>query len=248
MVRTIFWLIDFVLYLVYIRIQAFRGKRLEKAGLITEKRRFTQQVGQKWSNRLLRKAGSQIHVEGREHIPSEGPVVIVSNHQSYFDIPLMVSLIPLPMGFVAKKELEKLPVIRRWMDLIECSYIDRKDIRQSLRAIQKAQKSLESGQSMVIFPEGTRSKKRDISAFKPGSLKLAQKASVPILPVVVDGTYRIFEETGRLQPTSVSVTILPLISAEEVVQSNSGDLMKRVFNQIRSVLGMEGLLSPDEDS
>lgn len=155
----------------------------------------------------------------------------------------MVSVVPLPMGFVAKQELRRLPVISRWMDLIECSYIDRKDIRQSLRAIQQAQKSLESGQSMVIFPEGTRSKGREIGAFKPGSLKLAQKAGVPILPVAIDGSYHLYEERGRISATTVKVTIMPLIPAETVVEESSSDLMNRVFGDIRKALGMEGLLS-----
>ncbi|SMP40454.1 lysophospholipid acyltransferase family protein [Anoxynatronum buryatiense] len=243
MLRTIYWLIDFIIYLLYIFVQALRGKRMEKAGHTEEKRRFTQKTGQIWSSRLLRKTGSHIEVTGSEHVPAEGPVLIVSNHQSYMDIPLMVSVVPLPMGFVAKQELRRLPVISRWMDLIECSYIDRKDIRQSLRAIQQAQKSLESGQSMVIFPEGTRSKSREIGAFKPGSLKLAQKAGIPILPVAIDGSYRIYEERGRITATTVKVTILPLIPAETVVEESSSDLMSRVFGDIRQALGMEGLLS-----
>ena len=243
MFRTIYWLIDFILYLIYIFVQALRGKRLEKAGMTEEKRQLTQKVGQQWSTRLLQKTGSRIEVTGSEHIPSTGPVLIVSNHQSYMDIPLMVSVVPLPMGFVAKQELRRLPVISRWMDLIECSYIDRKDIRQSLRAIQQAQKSLESGQSMVIFPEGTRSKGREIGAFKPGSLKLAQKAGVPILPVAIDGSYHLYEERGRISATTVKVTIMPLIPAETVVEESSSDLMNRVFGDIRKALGMEGLLS-----
>lgn len=244
MLRTVYWFADFWLYLIYIFFQALKGEKLESAGKIDEKRHFTQQVGAKWSAHLLRNTGSQIDLTGTEHIPATGPVVIVSNHQSYFDIPLMVSQIPLPMGFVAKQELKKYPVIHRWMDLIECSYIDRNDIRQSLRAIQKAQKSLETGQSMVIFPEGTRSRRREISAFKPGSLKLAQKAGVPILPVTVDGSWKIYEATGRITPAHVKMTILPLISAEEVMAASSADLMDRVFGEIRQELGMEGLLTP----
>ena len=243
MMRTVLWVMDFGLYLVYIFFQAKKAERFEKKGLVEEKRHFTQQVGQKWSNRLIKNTGSRVVLTGAEHMPVSGPVLIVSNHQSYFDIPLMVSQISLPMGFVAKQELKKIPVINRWMDLIECSYIDRKDIRQSLRAIQKAQKSLETGQSMVIFPEGTRSRRREISAFKPGSLKLAQKAGVPILPVAIDGSWQVYEATGRVTPTEIKMTILPLIPAEVVVETSSSDLMTRVFDEIRHELGMDGLLT-----
>ena len=241
MFRTLYWLLDFILYLFYILGQTFRAKQLERSGKLNEKRIFTQLVGQRWSERILQKTGSTIHVKGLEHIPEKGPVLIVSNHQSYFDIPLLVKTIPLPMGFVAKLELKKLPVINRWMDLIECSYIDRKDMRQSLRAIKQAQKSLESGQSMVIFPEGTRSRKEAITAFKPGSLKLAQKSGVPILPVAISGSWQIFESTGYIQPSDISISILPLIPGEEVVDESSSDLMKRVFDNIQAELGQTGI-------
>ncbi len=185
MLRTIYWLVDFLIYLIYIFFISLRAQTMEKRGETEKKRAFTQKAGQKWSTRLLVKSRSTVNVTGLDNVPANGPVLIVSNHQSYFDIPLLVSVIPLPMGFVAKKELGKIPVISRWMRLIECSFIDRKDLRQSLKAIQQAQKTLQSGQSMVIFPEGTRSKKKEMSAFKPGSLKLAQKAQVPILPVAI---------------------------------------------------------------
>ena len=96
---------------------------------------------------------------------------------------------------------------------------------------------------MVIFPEGTRSRRREISAFKPGSLKLAQKAGVPILPVAIDGSWQVYEATGRVTPTEIKMTILPLIPAEVVVETSSSDLMTRVFDEIRHELGMDGLLT-----
>lgn len=245
MLRTIYWTIDFLLYLLYIILIAKRAEKLNKQGEIIKKRTLTQQVGQKWSTRILNKSGSTIHITGTENIPTQGPVLIVSNHQSYFDIPLLVSTIPLPMGFVAKKELGKVPVISKWMHLIECSFIDRKDLRQSLKAIQQAQKNLKNGQSMVIFPEGTRSKQNQMSAFKPGSLKLAQKAQVPILPVAIQGTCDIFETNNRIRPAKVQVKILPLIDEDQVIESSTSQLLADVFSSINQEVGGSKLLSID---
>lgn len=245
MLRTIYWLTDFLIYLIYVFFAALRAEKLQKSGYTDRKRAFTQKVGQKWATRLLVKSGSKINVTGLNNIPSEGPVLIVSNHQSYFDIPLLVSIIELPMGFVAKKELGKLPVISRWMRLIECSFIDRKDLRQSLKAIQQAQKTLKNGQSMVIFPEGTRSKKKEMSSFKPGSLKLAQKSQVPILPIAIQGTCDIFETSNRIQPANVDVKILPLIDTEKVMEYSTGQLLSDVFDSINQELGGSKLLTLD---
>ncbi len=245
MLRTIYWVIDFLMYLLYIILMGKRAESLEKNGKIQIKREFTQKIGQRWSTRILNKSGSSIHVNGIENIPAEGPVLIVSNHQSYFDIPLLVGTIPLPMGFVAKKELGKIPVISRWMKLIECSFIDRKDLRQSLKAMQQAQKTLKSGQSMVIFPEGTRSKRKEISAFKPGSLKLAQKAQVPILPVAIQGSCDIFETNNRIRPAKVEVKILPLVHVNQIMESSTSKLLSDVFESINKELGGSKLLTID---
>jgi len=245
MLRTIYWTIDFLIYLFYIILMTKRAESMEKKGKISIKREFTQKVGQQWSARILNKSGSTIRVTGTENIPAEGPVLIVSNHQSYFDIPLLVGTIPLPMGFVAKKELGKIPVISRWMKLIECSFIDRKDLRQSLKALQQAQKTLNSGQSMVIFPEGTRSKRKEISAFKPGSLKLAQKSQVPILPVAIQGTCDIFETENRIRPAEVEIKILPLVDVEQVMKSSTSQLLSDVFNTINGELSGSTLLTID---
>ncbi|SFH54548.1 1-acyl-sn-glycerol-3-phosphate acyltransferase [Tindallia magadiensis] len=245
MLRTAYWLFDFLFYLLYIIFCASRAKSMEKNGDKLKKRAFTQKVGQVWSHRIIKKSGSKITIEGAENIPESGPVLIVSNHQSYFDIPLLVSTIPLPMGFVAKKELQKIPVISKWMDLIECSFIDRKDLRQSIKAIQKAQHTLKDGHSMVIFPEGTRSKRKEMSSFKPGSLKLAQKAGVPILPVAIQGTCDMFETNNRIYPADVKIKILPLFDLEYVENTTTNQLLTDVFQLINKELGGSSLLSID---
>ena len=96
-------------------------------------------------------------VEGRENIPA-GPCVFVGNHRSYYDIPILLTALDAPHGILAKEELEKIPLLNRWMKLLGCVFVKRDDIRASVKALNDATAIVESGRSFVIFPEGTRYK------------------------------------------------------------------------------------------
>jgi len=150
-------------------------------------------------------------------VPKEGAVVFVGNHQSNFDIAVLLGCINKSKGFLAKKELSIIPIIRSWMKKIECVFIDRGNLRQSVKAIQKCIDVLKNGQSMVVFPEGTRSRGPLMGAFKKGSLRIVEKSGVPVIPVTVNGTYRIMEANNRrIKPASVTVNIAPPIYYESL--------------------------------
>ncbi|MUV38667.1 1-acylglycerol-3-phosphate O-acyltransferase [Lentibacillus sp. JNUCC-1] len=131
------------------------------------------------SRKVLAKTGTRVEVSGVSGIP-EGPVLFVANHQGLFDILAFLGFLDRPVGFIAKQEIKRLPVIPQWMDLIHCVFINRKDTRQSVKAIQQGTANLKEGHSMVVFPEGTRSRSHRLNDFKPGSLRLAVKAGCPL--------------------------------------------------------------------
>ncbi len=145
-----------------------------------------------WAEKRLKATKSRVHVIGIENIPDEN-VLFVSNHQSNLDFLLLLAKINKPIGFVAKIELEKIPLLRDWMRAINCVFIDRNDMRQQVKTIVEGIKLLKEGKSLVIFPEGTRSKNGNIMDFKAGSFKLATKSKVPIVPLTIDGTFKSFE-------------------------------------------------------
>lgn len=233
--RTIFWFASFWLYTIFSLIYIPKVKGLMKKDLITEKRQFAHKVAGKWAKTMVSLAGGTVEVIGIENIPQDKPVLFASNHQGNFDIPLLLSNIPKPIGFVAKVELEKLPIINTWMKLIECVFIDRKDMRQSLRTISTATEILKSGQSMVIFPEGTRSKGGEMQPFKPGSLRLAQKAGTPIVPVSISGSYKLMEgNNNRIKPAHVKIIFAPPVDPETI--DKTSDLTVTVFDTIKSNL------------
>lgn len=169
----------------------------------------------KWAHAILKTAGVTVQVNQEQPLP-EKSVLFVSNHEGNFDIPVLIHAIDKPFGFVSKIEVKKIPFLDRWMTLMNCIYLDRTDRRSSLQMIKDGIASLKAGHSVLIFPEGTRSKGNSIGEFKPGSLKLAKSAQVPIIPVAIKGTSNIMEKyhSRKMVPGTVQVTILPEISPD----------------------------------
>ena len=237
MFRTILWFIYFWLYLLAIQPTLLRVIRLATIGNTAEHDQLVEQTAKKWARALVKCAGTTVVTTGEENIPSEGSVLFVSNHQGNFDIPLLLGHIDKPKAFIAKIELLKLPLIRTWMTHMKCVFMDRSDIRQSLKIINQAAEHLKEGYSMVIFPEGTRSKGETLGEFKPGSLKLASKAGVPIVPIAIRGSYKIMEQNGFIiKPAHVEITIFEPISTSGLTKEQSSELPERVRNIIENGL------------
>ncbi len=140
-------------------------------------------------------AGTKLIVIGKENIPTDTAVLYVGNHRSYFDIILGYIAVPGITGFIAKKEMNRYPLLRVWMRYIHCLFLDREDIRQGLQTILNGVEKVKSGISIFVFPEGTRNKSDDeFLPFKAGSLKIAEKSSCPIIPVAINHSDDIFEK------------------------------------------------------
>lgn len=132
-------------------------------------------------------------VLGKENIPADKAVLYVSNHRSYFDILLGYTTVPNLTGFVAKKEMSKLPFISTWMEFMNCLFLDRDNVREGLKTILKGVEHINNGYSIFISPEGTRNQQAEMLPFKEGSLKMAEKSGCPIIPVTINNTDNIFE-------------------------------------------------------
>ncbi len=138
--------------------------------------------------------GIKLKVVGKENLLKDQAVLYVGNHRSFFDIVTVYPQFPEQTGFIAKKELNKVPFLRVWMRYIHCLFIDRSNIREGMKTILAGIEQLKSGVSVFICPEGTRSKDGTVLEFKEGGLKMASKAKVPIIPVAFTGTSAIFED------------------------------------------------------
>lgn len=186
-----------------------------------------------WANFVIKLSGCKVHVEGLENIPRDKAALFVSNHQSNFDIPLLMSVIDTPKGFIAKKELENIPLLSKWMKSIQCVFMDRDNLRQSAESIVKGINILKSGHSMVIFPEGTRSKGGTHSDFKAGSFKLATKSKALIVPVTLDGTYNVLEKNNnKITASDLKVIIHKPIDTTTL----SNDELKNLHESVQDIV------------
>lgn len=192
---------------------------------------YTKKVVSNWSTNTIKIVGMKIEVIGRENIPKEA-CLFVANHQSYFDIPAIIYAIDKPVGFVAKKELEKIPVYKEWMLSMKSLFIDRGNAREAIKTINEGIQYLKEGYSMAIFPEGTRSRSKHMGEFKKGSLKLATKSKVPIIPISIDGTYKAFEERGSLRRASVRIIIDKPIYTKDLTREEENTLSDDLRNLI----------------
>lgn len=209
--RTIIWFIYFWGYLIAVLPKIHRLKKLTQAGKIEERDALVSQAVQKWSRRLLKLAGVKVTVQGLENIP-KGACVFVSNHQGLFDIPTLLGYLDKPHGLIAKKEADKIPMIRTWMRYLGCIFLDRENARSAMGSLRKGTELLQKGYSITIFPEGTRSRGDQMGEFKNGAFKMAEKAKVPLVPVRISGTYKVMEANHMwIKPAEVTLTILPPI-------------------------------------
>jgi 1-acyl-sn-glycerol-3-phosphate acyltransferase len=230
--RTVLWFIYFWVYLIWILPDMLRANQFEKTGQKAKLEAIVNKNVRNWSRNLLAVAGVKVEVSGLENIPAV-PAVFVSNHQGNFDIPILLGSLDQPKSFVAKIELLKMPFIRTWMKHLKCIFIDRKDARQSLAALSNSASVLEDGHSIFIFPEGTRSKGETLGEFKSGALKMAFKTGAPLVPVSIDGSYKIMESQGIwIKPDTVRVTVLPAIETKDMTKEQS----RTIGEEIRTLI------------
>lgn len=143
-----------------------------------------------WTDYVLKVFTVELTIEGTEHLarPAEGrKLIIMSNHQSQLDIPCLAKAADRLIGFVAKRELARVPLLNYWMRQIGCVFIDRADKRGAHAALERAARQM-SDKPLVVFPEGTRSKDGSLLPFKLGGTRLALLAQALIVPVRIEGS------------------------------------------------------------
>lgn len=239
MIRSIIWYFYFFISLLFKSITLLRVKNLEKKGEKEKMEALIHKATSSWANSLLNIAGVKVNVHGLENLPKDRTVLYIGNHQGNFDIPIYISKIPGLKGFVSKIEVEKIPGIYTWMQYMHCVFMDRSSLRKSSEAIIKGIKILKEDHSLVIFPEGTRSRGNSIGEFKSGSFKLATKSKVPIVPITINGSYKIMESNKKkwmIKPSVIDLYIHPLIETANLGKEEQDALPLKVYEIIKSKL------------
>jgi 1-acyl-sn-glycerol-3-phosphate acyltransferase len=178
---------------------------------------------------LVVATGSKVNIVGEENIP-EGSCVFVGNHQGNFDVLVLAGYTNKWVGFIAKKELESFPLVSYWMKQQHSVFMDREDPRDSVRAITQGIENLKNGYSMGIYPEGTRSKGKEMLEFKKGAMKLAIKSGAPIVPVTINGTYKIFEDQDgkKVKPAEVDMVFSEPIYTKGMSKEEQNNLSEHI--------------------
>lgn len=152
-------------------------------------------------------SGVKITVIGEENVPKDQAVLYIGNHRSFYDIIATYVRVPRPTGYIAKKELLKVPLLSIWMKYLHCLFLDREDIKQGLQTILTAIDKIKSGISIFVFPEGTRNKvEGTFLPFHEGCFKIAMKTGCPIVPVTLYNTSAIFEDhLPKIKKTNIVI-------------------------------------------
>lgn len=229
MIRSIFYLIHVVITTI------FGGIIVISIGIFKKHSRFSYEyVVRNWTKLQLKVAGIEAEVSGTENIDPNRPYVIVCNHQSQADIPILLNYVPIRMTIIAKKELFKIPLFGRAMRSLGILEIDRSNRRKSIETLNKAAEILhKENLSVLAFPEGTRSLDGNLKPFKKGAFMLALNAGMPILPISLRGTFPLLPKGSLLMNKGrVQITFHPPVETSEYNLETRNQLIEDVHRII----------------
>ena len=212
-------------------------------GLIVPRWNTTNRVARLWSRLVLGVAGIRPTYRGLEHAAGTAPRIFLANHLSNFDIPAVAIPLPNTCRFVAKRSLFWLPIFGQAMWVAGFVPIDRGDRSQAIRSLGRAAERIRAGASVILFPEGTRSRTGKLAPFKKGAFHLALEAKVPVVPIAISGSYELNKPRSPVvRPGPVRVTFFPPIDPARYGPDGLAPLMDDVRRTIASGL------RPDEVS
>ncbi len=186
-------------------------------------------------------SGVRIHTRGLELVPRDRVFLLVSNHIADLDPVVFIHKLPWArLGFVSKRENEKIPIFSRYMHRIQCQSINRENDREALKTILRTAEILREGDhSMGVFPEGYESKTGELLPFRNGAFKIAQRAKAPIVVAVLRGTKQMMKNLFRRR-SDVEMEILGVIPAEELVGVSTKEVGDRIHAMMEKALEQEG--------
>jgi 1-acyl-sn-glycerol-3-phosphate acyltransferase len=210
-------------------------------GPIPPKGDWTRKGARLWARVICWVAMMSLRVEGAEQVPLPGPVVFMSNHESWLDIPVLLATIPGQVRFLAKKSLFSVPFLGWAMTAMGFIPVDRENRRTAIASFDAAADRLRSGRSVLIFPEETRTLDGNLLPFQRGGFLIAIKAGIPIVPVGLEGPRRcLAKKSYLLRPGAVTARFgAPIPTAGLGVTAKSA-LMEQVRISMEALRGNTG--------
>lgn len=213
---------------------------------VNDRSPWIERVIRAWSRTWLSVSGTDLTVVGSENIDPDRSYVVVANHLSTLDIMVCFLAVPLPIRYLAKKELFRIPILAQGMRAVGIVEVDR-SARSAIHAQVNAQSKdlIAKGRSLIIYPEGTRPRNGALDPFKKGAFTMAIASQLPILPVSIHGTYEAWKpDTLWVRGGEVTAIIDAPISTVGMTQQDSRDLTKAAYTAIANrVAEMGGRIS-----
>jgi 1-acyl-sn-glycerol-3-phosphate acyltransferase len=198
-----------------------------------------------WARGLLWTWNVHVEMDWPSDLDPAGPYVVMANHTSHVDVPILFMALPFVPGFVAKKELDRVPFLSMALRAGGHVLLDRSDRMSGMRALRSAAEQIRQGNTVAIFPEGTRGDGRSLRPFKKGGFLIAKKAAVPILPVGIRGSQSVLPRGAILpQPATVRVIVGRPILPSEARSLTVDELLACVRGRLAELSGVSGDVSP----
>lgn len=196
-----------------------------------------------WARLILMLAGAKVELRGIENIEKNESYAFVSNHASLLDIPTAMTTLPYKLRFLAKKELFKIPLFGRAMLAAGHIKIDRRNLESAVKSINEASIRLkENHSSVLIFAEGTRSLTGEVGKFKKGGIILAIRMGIPIVPITISGSRKLWPKGGSIKSGKIIITIGKPISTDGYGKSNRNALVQATRDAVVNNLVAEDAL------
>src|SRR5712692_4845373 len=209
---------------------------LSLAGSLFDARgRWQHACARGWSWLILKTSGIYVKAEGLENVDPKRTTIYCANHPSAMDIPILLLALPVQFRFLAKRPLFRIPFLGWHLQRSGHIPVDRERPREALHSLDQAAKKIQEGRSVVLFPEGHRSRDGRMLPFKAGSFYLAIRAGVPIVPITLNGTRAVLKpDTLHVRPGETEVIAHPPIPTADLTLEEVQALSERVRNQILS--------------
>ena len=232
MIKTFFVICWIIIATIFFGTLAIITGFFSKTGNLPHK------VATVWARTILFVSRVKIRTTGVENLDTEKSYIFMANHQSNFDILAVFAGVPFQFRWLAKAELFKIPIFAQGMR--GCGYIsiDRKNRESAFKSLREAAEKIKNGASVMIFPEGTRSKDGKLLPFKKGGFVLSQGAGVPIVPIAITGSLEIMSKTSwRISSGEISISILEPIDTQLYKDKKKEVLMDLVHDHLAEALG-----------
>ena len=190
-----------------------------------------------WSWPIIWLSGVRLEIEGLENVSLDKNMIYAANHESSFDIPVMFAIMPVPLFYLAKEELKKIPIFGWYVNAVGMVFINRANHTEAMASIKNAGQEIKSGKNIISFPEGTRPRDGEMKMFKRGSFILALESQIEVVPVAIIGSRNINPPGYSIKPGVITIRIGKAINPIDFEQSNPDKLAHIVENEVRRMYG-----------